>query len=147
VIRPAKPIAHAPLHEGCHGVPLTVDKAAALTPAMAWELAARSPRTMVYLPLRHNDRRCIPRGDGDERLLDLVLLHHSLGFPASRWKEVRAKLGAGRPRAVVGRGLPTRTGVRAEHHRELWRERGIRVAQLHQRHVHAMWERDHFAGH
>lgn len=119
VIRPAKPITHAPLHEGYHGVQLTVDKAAALTLGMAWALAARSPRTLVYLPLRHNDnRRCDRYGTGDERLLDLVLLHHSLGFPASRWKEVRAKLGDGRPHTVVCRGLPDQTDVRAERYRE-----------------------------
>lgn len=114
VVRPARPVTHAPLHEGYHGVQLTVDKAAALTLGMAWALAARSPRTLVYLPLRQSAPDC---GDG-ERLLDLVLLHHRLGFPASRWKEVRTRLGAGRPHTVVCRGLPRRTEPVHSTHRE-----------------------------
>ncbi|TWP45151.1 hypothetical protein FKR81_40030 [Lentzea tibetensis] len=106
VIRPLKPLSHAPMHEGYLGMQMTVDKTTARTLAMAWALAARSPRTIVYLPMRHSDRRCSLFGTGEERLLDLVLLHHSLGFPASRWKAVRAKLGAGRPHTVVSQGLP-----------------------------------------
>ena len=117
VVRPARPIAHAPLHEGYHGAQLTVDKTAALTIGMAWAFAARSPHTLVYLPLRHNDRHCSGYSC-DEPVLDLVLLHHSLGFPASRWKEVRAKLGPGRPHTVVCQGLPKLTGPVERYHRE-----------------------------
>ncbi|MEV6279823.1 hypothetical protein [Nocardia sp. NPDC051832] len=119
VVRPARPIEHAPLHEGCHGVQITVDKTAARTLAMAWALAARSPRTLVYLPLRHNGIGCNEYGHGTEPALDLVLLHHSLGFPAARWKDVRAKLTGGRPHTVVCRGLPAVPDASAatRHHR------------------------------
>jgi hypothetical protein len=117
VVRPARPIAHAPLHEGYHGAQLTVDKPAAIEIGMAWAFAARSPRTIVYLPLRHSGRGCGGHGWGSP-VLDLVLLHHSLGFPASRWKEVRAKLGPGKPHTVVCRGLP-KSDLRLEYgHRE-----------------------------
>ncbi|WP_062437299.1 hypothetical protein [Herbidospora daliensis] len=64
---------------------------------------ARSPHSLIYLPLRG----ARPADSGNrERLLDLVLLHHRLGFPASRWKQVRARLGAGRPHRVT---LPPRS--------------------------------------
>jgi hypothetical protein len=66
--------------------------------AQAWGLASRSPRTIVYLPLRRAELSGCHAG---ERLLDLVLLHHRLGFPPSRWKQVRARLGTGRPHTVV----------------------------------------------
>lgn len=35
------------------------------------------------------------------RQLDLVLLHHSLQFAPSRWKEIRGRLGPGRPQTVT----------------------------------------------
>lgn len=110
VVRPAKPITHAPMYETWCSMDIVVDKVAARTLAMAWEFAMRSQRTLVYLPLRRNTSECA----GDERLLDLVLLHHSLGFPPSRWKEVRARLGRGKPHAVVSRGLPRVDDVRDE---------------------------------
>ncbi|WP_285587208.1 hypothetical protein [Herbidospora sp. NBRC 101105] len=98
VIRPARPARHGMLFERTWSAELNVDRATALTVAMAWGLAARSPNTLVYLPLR----KARPAGSAnEERLLDLVLLHHRLGFPASRWKQVRARLGAGRPHRVA----------------------------------------------
>jgi hypothetical protein len=106
VVRPARPLTHAPTYLSGRGVQVIVNKAAARELAMAWEFAMRSPRTLVYLPLRHNQCACRGYGDGDEALLDLVLLHHSLGFPPSRWKDVRARIGAGKPHTVVSRGLP-----------------------------------------
>ncbi|NNH75241.1 hypothetical protein HLB23_36235 [Nocardia uniformis] len=122
VVRPARPIGHAPLHEGYHGAQITVDKAAALTLGMAWSLAARSPHTIVYLPLRHNGVGCNIYGSGKEPPLDLVLLRHSLRFPVSRWKELRAKLGSGRPHTVTCRGLPQAADLgavfAARYHRE-----------------------------
>ncbi|WP_439661062.1 hypothetical protein ACSHWB_05840 [Lentzea sp. HUAS TT2] len=114
VVRPAKPLKHAPLYDTCDaylGVQVIVDKAAARELAMAWEFAMRSPRTLVYLPLRETEWECRGLGDGDEPLLDLVLMHHSLGFPPSRWKEVRARLGAGRPHTVHSRGFPSIDGL------------------------------------
>ncbi len=112
VVRPAWPVMHALMFDSYCGVQLVVDKAAARTVAMAWEFAMRSPRTLVYLPLRRNASEC--EEYGGEALLNLVLLHHSLGFPASRWKEVRARLGPGRPHTVVSRGLPSLDDVRDE---------------------------------
>ncbi|SDZ09513.1 hypothetical protein SAMN05421504_109166 [Amycolatopsis xylanica] len=98
VIRPARPIPHAPLYEGRLGAQLTIDKAASAELAIAWWLAARSPHTLIYLPLRESPSCCGEEYGG--RKLDLVLLHHSLGFPVSRWKRVRARLGAGSPQTV-----------------------------------------------
>jgi hypothetical protein len=88
VLRPARPPSHAPLIESWSGAELSVNGPASADLASAWWLAARSPRSLVYLPLRGSRFSC----DGEGRQLDLVLLHHSLGFPVSRWKAVRARL-------------------------------------------------------
>ncbi|WP_329789548.1 hypothetical protein V1227_35540 [Lentzea sp. DG1S-22] len=103
VVQPAKPLEHAPLYEGYMGVESCVTKASALGIAMAWAFAMRSPRTLVYLPLRQSDCEC--RGNGGPAL-DLVLLHHSLGFRLSTWRDVRARLRGGRPHTVVSRAIP-----------------------------------------
>ncbi|WP_158844023.1 hypothetical protein [Saccharothrix deserti] len=107
VIRPARPIAHASLYEGRLGAQLSVDKAATVDLAFAWWLAARSPRSLVHLPLRSSDSSC-GECHGD-RKLDLVLLHHSLGFPVSRWRQVRARLSTPVPHKVKlpPRAFPT----------------------------------------
>lgn len=90
VMHPAKPIAHGPLYETWSGTEMLVSRAGAVDLAVAWWLAARSPRTLVYLPLRSSGCQVAP--DYLERKLDLVLMHHSLGFRAARWKDVRARL-------------------------------------------------------
>jgi hypothetical protein len=116
VVRPARPPAFAGLREGRLGAQFCVDKNSAAMFAMAWGLAARSPHTIVYLPLRAS-AAADPCDWG--RPLDLVLLHHSLAFPPSRWKDVRARLGAGSPHNVT---LPTGTWPSrpaADHHR-MW---------------------------
>lgn len=117
VVRPARPIAHAALSGSGYGAELSVDRATVADFAAAWWLAARSPRSLVYLPLRASG--CSPdTGDqyGD-RTLDLVLLHHSLGFPVSRWKQVRARLAAAGPHTVTLPPHPFPEFAPAEHWR------------------------------
>lgn len=113
VIRPARPIAHASLYEGRLGAQLSVDKAATVDLAVAWWLAARSPRSLVYLPLRSSRSTCGEEYGG--RKLDLVLLHHSLRFPASRWKDVRARLSPSAPHKVELPAEPVRPVGREQH--------------------------------
>jgi hypothetical protein len=120
VIRPARPIAHASLYEGRLGAQLSVDKAATVDLAFAWWLAARSPRSLVYLPLRSSGSSC--GEEYSDQRLDLVLLHHSLQFPVSRWKGVRARLS---PSAIHKVTLPPkafRRFDREEHVRCFHRE-------------------------
>lgn len=100
VVRPARPIGHAALYASGYGAEMSVDRAAVLDFAAAWWLAARSPHSLVYLPLRASGCSCDTDQYGD-RKLDLVLLHHSLGFPASRWKQVRARLATADPHTVT----------------------------------------------
>lgn len=92
VIRPARPPARAVLSDGRWYLHAHVDQEAAQLIAGLWSLAATSPRSLIHVPLRRADP------DSGEPGLDLVLLHHSLQFAPSRWKELRARLGAGRPR-------------------------------------------------
>ncbi|MEU5875517.1 hypothetical protein AB0A73_28635 [Glycomyces sp. NPDC047369] len=87
------------LYEGRLGAQMSVDKRGTVDLAIAWWLAARSARSLVYLPLRGSAAECGAEYGG--RKLDLVLLHHSLGFRVSRWKEVRGRLGAGRVQKVT----------------------------------------------
>ncbi|MEO6089795.1 MAG: hypothetical protein ABIQ18_42475 [Umezawaea sp.] len=120
VIRPARPIAHASLHEGRLGAQLSVDKAATVDLAFAWWLAARSPRSLVYLPLRSSPSSCGEEYGG--RKLDLVLLHHSLRFPVSRWKRVRARLSSSAIHKVTLPPKAFRPVDREEHMRSYHRE-------------------------
>jgi hypothetical protein len=89
VIRPERPPAHAVLHDDRAGRQLSVDKAASVELAIAWWLAARSPRSLVWFPLRTGAVDC--GSSPGARRLDLVLLHHSLGFRVSEWKRVRSR--------------------------------------------------------
>ncbi|GII61519.1 hypothetical protein Skr01_16040 [Sphaerisporangium krabiense] len=68
VVRPARAVKHAMLYEGRLGAQLSLDKPAAVVLAMAWGLAARSPHSLIYLPLR--TARPVDLAD-NERLLDL----------------------------------------------------------------------------
>ncbi|MFI8533033.1 hypothetical protein ACIGMX_22685 [Streptomyces aquilus] len=107
-----------------HWLSLWVDRRAAAELAAAWLLAARSPRSLVHLPLRRRGER--PLGAAlpePHRARDLLLLHHSLQFPASRWKEVRARAGrAGSQHTVEFRRadfpLPHDRAVPGAHHAE-----------------------------
>ncbi len=109
VIRPATPLRNAALHnhEDYH---MFVDRVDGRRVGALWLLAARSPRSLVYLPMRTTP---CPPGIGDDwcldRPLDLVLSHHSLQFPPSRWKRVRERMTAGNAaREVQTAGVPDR---------------------------------------
>jgi hypothetical protein len=97
-VRPARTPRFAGLYEGRLGAQLCLDKETAVLFAQAWGLAARSPHTIVHLPLRRAE---LPTHHAWGRPLDLVLLHHRLAFPPCRWKQVRSRLGTGRPHTVV----------------------------------------------
>lgn len=84
-----------------HWLDLRVDRTAAAELAAAWLLAARSPHSLVHLPLRRRDERPVGQPLPEPyRARDLLLVHHSAQFPASRWKDVRGRLGQGRPHTV-----------------------------------------------
>jgi hypothetical protein len=124
VVRPARPMQHITLHESRLGAELTVHRdnlTEVADLAAAWWLAARSPRTLIHLPLRTPPAIC--SSELGDRPLDLVLLHHSLGFPPSRWKQVRAQLStAGARQSVDLPAAPFPTITLADHmsvhHRE-----------------------------
>ncbi|GGT09520.1 MULTISPECIES: hypothetical protein [Streptomyces] len=133
VVRPAGPLAHTALVDRDRYIDAHLDADAACSVAALWLLAARSPRSLVHLPLRA-DRSPVPEAPGPfAGRLDLVLLHHSLQFAPSRWKQLRSRLGHGRPASVAvpgtGRGEASAADDGARHHRE---NRDL----LHQ-HVHA----------
>jgi len=60
--------------------------------ASAWALAARSPRSLVWIPLRGT---AAPTGVATSHYgniparLDLALVHHHLQFPLHLWKQIR----------------------------------------------------------
>ncbi|MYS09665.1 hypothetical protein GTW71_25260 [Streptomyces sp. SID6041] len=101
VIRPARPLAHAVLIDRDRWLDVFLGQDAARRVGALWEVAASSPRSLVHLPMRRNRAPMgQPSGDG-ERQLDLVLVHHSLQFAPSRWKELRGRLDRGRPQSVT----------------------------------------------
>ncbi|ROQ95146.1 hypothetical protein EDE04_1586 [Streptomyces sp. 2132.2] len=121
VIRPARTPVRALLVDDPWYVNGWFDQEAARTIAGLWALAATSPRSLVHLPLRANAASAgEPQDTGVRRPLDLVLLHHSLQFAPSRWKELRGRLGPGRPRTVdlPCPGPDAQTYAAGRHHRE-----------------------------
>ncbi|MFG3286480.1 hypothetical protein [Streptomyces sp. NPDC048111] len=122
VIRPARPVPRAVLLDRDRYLDVHLDQAAAYAVAGLWELAASSPRSLIHLPLRGNRTPEALQLEGLSRKLDLLLLHHSLQFPPSRWKEVRARLDRGHPRTVVLPDIRRAPGevidARARHHKE-----------------------------
>lgn len=111
VVRPGRPMPDATLTECRHGADLALGKAASVDFAAAWWLAARSPHTLVHLPLRTPGRA-----------LDLVLLHHSLGFRVSSWKRLRSRLSAPAKSTVTLPPRPFRSFGPAERERSFHRD-------------------------
>ncbi|MET7333836.1 hypothetical protein [Nonomuraea sp. NPDC005650] len=101
VIRPAKPLANGALYDTGDQYHMYVDRMDGRRIGALWLLAARSPRSLVYLPMRATPPApgINPDWDKEERCpdrpLDLVLAHHSLQFPQSRWKQLRKQITAG----------------------------------------------------
>ncbi|MFD9110369.1 hypothetical protein ACFU6M_06740 [Streptomyces bottropensis] len=106
VIRPVLSPARLVLRDDGHWLSMYADRAGAEQLVALWALAARSARSLVHLPIRAQPAPDgVTAGDGEPVSLDLVLLHHSLGFPTASWKRVRARLDAGRPQTT---GTPER---------------------------------------
>lgn len=95
VIRPAKPLANVALFDSGSHHYINVDREDGRRIGALWLLAARSPRSLVYLPIRATPSSPsveLHWDNSQDRPLDLVLVHHSLQFPPSRWKEVRTRI-------------------------------------------------------
>jgi hypothetical protein len=121
VIRADPPPGRLALRDDRHWLSMYADRDGAAQLVALWALAARSARSLVYLPIRANP---VPEGvvgDGEPVSLDVVLVHHSLQFPAASWKQVRARLGAGKPHTATtpDQDFPDETAIDYErrHHR------------------------------
>lgn len=103
VIRPAKPLTNGGLYDDGNQYNMYVNRMDGRRIGTLWLLAARSPRSLVYLPMRVGPPApgINPDWDKEERCpdrpLDLVLVHHSLQFPPSRWKQMRERITTGSP--------------------------------------------------
>ncbi|QES58217.1 hypothetical protein DEJ51_32135 [Streptomyces venezuelae] len=100
VIRPARRPVRGVLVDHDSRLDAYLDQPAAKVLAGLWTMAASSPRSLVHLPLRGNPTPANEPTEAGTRQLDLVLLHHSLQFAPSRWKDVRARLDPGRRQTV-----------------------------------------------
>ncbi|MGW3323202.1 hypothetical protein [Streptomyces virginiae] len=101
VIRPARPPVRAVLVDRDRYLNAFLDQDAARLIGGLWTVAASSPRSLVHVPMRAHHAPAHGWPEAGARRLDLVLLHHSLQFAPARWKELRARLGPGRPRTVT----------------------------------------------
>ncbi|KUN08847.1 hypothetical protein AQI95_07565 [Streptomyces yokosukanensis] len=82
-----------------------------------FSFAAYSRHTVVHVPLRDG----VPPDEGFGELVDLVLVHHSLGLRPSAWPGLRRKLRAGTPLLVRTDEARTARDAAA------WRERAGRA--------------------
>ncbi|WP_144126347.1 hypothetical protein [Catellatospora sichuanensis] len=107
VLRPYRPLPRAALFPAGgeprpHCLLMYADRTAAAVLHAAWALATISPRSLVCLPMRAARPPAHTPFAGSEAMsYDLVLLHHRLQFPLSRWKQVRARLRGGTPHTAV----------------------------------------------
>ncbi|MEV8097596.1 hypothetical protein [Kitasatospora sp. NPDC085879] len=120
MIRPRHALERAVLLDQDHFLNGWFDRVAARTIGGLWLLAARSPRSLVHVPIRGNRP---PESAAEGEPLDLVLLHHSLQFAPARWKELRARSGAGVPQTA---DLPEAELAGPEPDYEARRHRGYR---------------------
>lgn len=124
VVQPWPASASAParlaLRDDHHWLSMYVDRPGAEQLVALWSLAARSARSLIHLPIRTNRPPDGTTGDGEPVALDLVLAHHSLRFPTASWKEVRARLGRGRPHttATPDDDFPDESAI--DHRRRTW---------------------------
>ncbi|MBA0054194.1 hypothetical protein E0L36_26075 [Streptomyces sp. AJS327] len=97
VLTPATPPRNAALYDtsrGSRGYDMYVDRLDGRRVGTLFLLAARSPRSLVHLPLRRSPLAPDVGWEG-ERPIDLVLVPRAQQFRASRWKRLRERITAG----------------------------------------------------
>ncbi|MEV4598342.1 hypothetical protein AB0K15_13120 [Amycolatopsis sp. NPDC049253] len=133
VVRPRPLPLHATLRDAQTCFHLRLDQATAWQFAGLWELAARSPSSIVHLPLRGNALDTESGWQAEMPALDLVLVHHSLQLRPSAWPQIRRSLGAGRPQTVDLPDEALRTRLDQEYPQLRYRENRDRFVH----HLHA----------
>ncbi|WBB58908.1 hypothetical protein O7599_25300 [Streptomyces sp. WMMC500] len=108
VIRPAGPLKNGALYKTRSHYEMYVDRTDGRRVGTLWLLAARSPHSLVYLPMRTTP--AVPGiGEDGEHPLDLVLAPRTAQLRPSRWKRIRAGLRAGNAaRQLHTAGVPER---------------------------------------
>ncbi|KOG42426.1 hypothetical protein [Streptomyces resistomycificus] len=96
VVQPRQPLRHTSLRAPEPIGLLLGDHDGLNRLAGLFSFAAYSRHTIVHIPLREGP----PPDEGVGELVDLVLVHHTLGLRPSKWPELRRKLGNGTPLTV-----------------------------------------------
>ncbi|MFD4508268.1 hypothetical protein [Streptomyces sp. NPDC058457] len=113
IVQPRQPLRHTSLRAPSPIGTLTGDHDGLNRLAGLLAFAARSRHTIVHVPLREG----VPPEEGQGLLIDLVLVHHTLGLRAAQWPELRQRLRQGTP-------LTVRTDeARAARDAAVWRAR------------------------
>ncbi|KIZ18406.1 hypothetical protein [Streptomyces natalensis] len=116
VIRPAGPLKNGALYRARQGYDLLVDRPDGRRIGTLLLLAARSPRSVVYLPLRATAPEPWFGRGGDEEPLDLVLAHRAVQLRPSFWKQLRTRVNAANaPRELRTARVPASDLPEAEH--------------------------------
>ena len=105
VIRPATPIARVMVRDNQDWWFVAADPAGAMRVAGLIEIAARSPRSLVHIPLRGDGAPVGWQWLKQAGAVDLLVVQPRLQFPAHRWSDVRRRLDSGRMQSfeVAGR--------------------------------------------
>ncbi|WP_344404684.1 hypothetical protein [Streptomyces longisporus] len=142
VVQPRRPLRHTSLRAPDPIGLLLGDHDGLSKLAGLFSFAACSRHTVVHVPLRDG----VPPDQGVGELVDLVLVHHSLGLRAGQWPELRRRLRQGTP-------LTVRTDeARTARYAAAWRARqertGSQDALRHATHARTLFffgDRDLFA--
>ncbi|SDN24540.1 hypothetical protein SAMN04487981_104193 [Streptomyces sp. cf386] len=93
VIRPPRPLRNGALYKAHSHDEMHVDRTDGRRIGTLRLLAARSPRSLVYLPMR--TAPTVGVGEEDGQPLDLVLALRTVQLRPSRWKRIREHLNTG----------------------------------------------------
>lgn len=108
VISPSRPLKNGALYKFKDSYHMYVDRTDGRRIGALWLLAARSPRSLVYLPTR-TPAKDLEGVHEEEMPFDLVLAHRAVQFRPSQWKKLRARLRAGNaPRELRTASVPVR---------------------------------------
>ncbi|MPY58578.1 hypothetical protein [Streptomyces spongiae] len=142
VVQPRQPLRHTSLRAPKPIGLLLGDHDGLNRLAGLFSFAAYSRHTIVHVPLRDG----VPPGEGVGELVDLVLVHHTLGLRPSKWPELRRKLVHGTPLTV--RTDEARTARDAASWRDHWERADFRDELRHATHARTFFlfgSRDVFA--
>jgi hypothetical protein len=115
VLSPAQPLKNGALYRTRNSLDMYVDRPDGHRITTLLLLAARSPRSLIHLPMR-TTATAPGVGWHDEKPLDLVVAHQAVQFRPTRWKQLRERLRAANAPCETRTASVPESDLRADGH-------------------------------